>query len=81
MQEKTLQVIIHLKRGCQMEHDKVERRFKVGDVVMLNSGGPGMTISTVDYPGGWCYCKWFSVGGHVQADYFQPEMLMAKGGE
>lgn len=37
--------------------------FKAGDVVQLKSGGPHMTISTIDrvYDGGelYAWCDWF----------------------
>lgn len=32
-------------------------KFKEGDLVVLNSGGPTMTVSHYDY--GEVYCKWF----------------------
>lgn len=32
--------------------------FKVGDVVMAKSGGPAMTVCSVDADG--VYCKWHS---------------------
>lgn len=37
-------------------------KFKIGDVVKLNSGGPGMTVvEDLHYilPG-WVSCKWFT---------------------
>jgi uncharacterized protein YodC (DUF2158 family) len=36
--------------------------FKVGDVVRLKSGGPAMTIASIDREGPVrCYCVWFVV--------------------
>jgi len=34
------------------------KRFKVGDVVELNSGGPKMTVINDDVPG-LAKCEWF----------------------
>jgi uncharacterized protein YodC (DUF2158 family) len=31
--------------------------FNEGDVVMLKSGGPKMTINSINIEGG-CYCNW-----------------------
>jgi uncharacterized protein YodC (DUF2158 family) len=33
--------------------------FNVGDVVELKSGGPKMTVATVNDPPGKVWCQWF----------------------
>lgn len=52
--------------------------FKVGDVVVLKSGGPYMTIEVVSQEsqagGPEVYCKWFS-GDDVKSDTFKSDML------
>ena len=51
------------------------KKFEIGDVVTLNSGGPAMTIRSFDANGD-CRCEWFAEG---QADksvgFFHPDML------
>lgn len=34
-------------------------KFKVGDVVRLNSGGPFMTVTYIDEEDGKVYVEWF----------------------
>ena len=39
-----------------------EKRLKVGDIVVLKSGGPNMTVNWVDYDSysaNLCRCVWF----------------------
>ena len=52
--------------------------FEEGDVVKLKSGGPDMTVSTVDAPGtigsNYIKCNWFS-GAKRQTGKFQPDEL------
>lgn len=47
--------------------------FKVGDVVMLNSGGPKMTV--IDHHNGFVTAVWFSDGGVVEQYTFSQEIL------
>ena len=47
--------------------------FKVGDVVMLKSGGPSMTVSGRDING--VECMWFCNDGLIQNDLFPPKVL------
>jgi len=47
--------------------------FKVGDVVMLKSGGPWMTVNGLDTTS--VYTRWF-VDGHVHSDKFSPLALV-----
>ena len=35
----------------------MEKKIEVGDVVMLKSGGPEMTV--ISKKGSVCFCKWF----------------------
>lgn len=35
----------------------MEKKFKEGDIVCLKSGGPEMTVKSID--GGVIYCVWF----------------------
>jgi len=41
--------------------------FKKGDVVMLKSGGPKMTIKYLISDEDSCLCQWFDVNLHIQA--------------
>lgn len=50
--------------------------FKVGDVVILKSGGPDMTVLSVD----GVECQWKDVDGTVNTHTFHDVMLV-KGGE
>jgi len=56
-------------------------RFNVGDVVLLNSGGPDMTVSyngPVVFPSGTrddlVTCKWF-VGKELKSETFDEKLL------
>jgi uncharacterized protein YodC (DUF2158 family) len=46
--------------------------FKVGDVVLLKSGGPKMTVSEIDEDS--VFCRWFH-NNRVQSACFAPEQL------
>jgi uncharacterized protein YodC (DUF2158 family) len=55
-----------------------ERRFKVGDVVRLNSGGPSMTVSrlSVDTENGPCVeTVWLTEAGRELRGTFSEEWL------
>jgi uncharacterized protein YodC (DUF2158 family) len=45
-----------------------EQQFKPGDIVSLRSGGPRMTIASID--GQMAYCEWFSDDQHPQSKSF-----------
>jgi uncharacterized protein YodC (DUF2158 family) len=45
-----------------------DEQIKPGDVVSLRSGGPRMTIATVD--GSSAYCEWFSDDQQPQSRSF-----------
>jgi uncharacterized protein YodC (DUF2158 family) len=46
--------------------------FKPGDVVELKSGGPKMTIESIDADG--CFCRWF-IDKKIECGTFKPETL------
>lgn len=52
----------------------LEREWAVGDVVQLNSGGPGMTIVNVIREGHAYDCYWMS-GNRLQKGYFPKATL------
>jgi uncharacterized protein YodC (DUF2158 family) len=53
--------------------------FRVGDVVMLKSGGPRMTTTYVGpvafSEGDWVVCQWFDEYGELRQDIFEPERV------
>jgi uncharacterized protein YodC (DUF2158 family) len=55
-----------------------ESKFKVGDVVVLKSGGPAMTVCSVGV--GPVHCKWFPQGDYAKTVWepFGPETLMSE---
>jgi uncharacterized protein YodC (DUF2158 family) len=50
---------------------------KIGDVVMLASGGPAMTVNSVTQGAGeWnCECKWFE-GCECRKEFFAAQALV-----
>lgn len=48
--------------------------FKVGDVVVLRSGGPEMTVSDPNAYGGQVDCQWFG-GRKLEHGRFPPQSL------
>ncbi|WP_160122439.1 YodC family protein [Rhodovarius lipocyclicus] len=50
--------------------------LKVGDIVKLNSGGPLMTVHSVNQSSGeiWINCTWFG-NGEVNTAAFLQDML------
>lgn len=51
-------------------------KCEVGDRVVLNSGGPNMTVVAVGDMG--CVtCVWMQPGNEIGAHQFAPEMVMA----
>jgi len=57
-----------------MSNSESSQKLKIGDVVKLKSGGPDMTIKSIDESGTFIRCQWF-VGDKVEADYFSPDSL------
>ncbi len=45
-----------------------------GDIVQLNSGGPAMTINSIDDDNGRLLCLWFDDAGRHEAQ-FPPETV------
>lgn len=58
--------------------DKVTQRYKIGDVVKLNSGGPFMTVSGyvtgLEDKGNFVEVTWFD-DGRIEHSIFLEEML------
>lgn len=56
-----------------------QQAFVVGDVVQLKSGGPNMTVTTVE--GKEIFCEWFSGDSNEVKRYvFPPDALRKAGG-
>lgn len=57
----------------------IKMEFKIGDVVMLKSGGPNMTVKNIgeytfiNHPKGLC-CIWFE-GTKKNEDIFHPDSV------
>ena len=51
-----------------------KKKWKVGDVVELKSGGPAMTVCSTDLEGE-VECNWFSDESHIHSDTFTPPEL------
>ena len=49
--------------------------FNIGDIVQLKSGGPDMTVSSVDTEGNECECCWFN-RKKVETAKFNTEILV-----
>lgn len=47
--------------------------FQIGDIVVLKSGGPEMTVHGT--AGAELHCKWFA-GKKLENDFFLPDALM-----
>ena len=50
-------------------------KFKSGDIVMLKSGGPNMTIDSRDEYSNYYHCHWFA-GGKLQSGSFAEDTLI-----
>lgn len=54
-------------------------QLSVGDTVRLKSGGPTMTITTIDSPYGadlQAFCTWFKSSNETTTQYFPFEALV-----
>lgn len=49
-------------------------KFKIGDVVVLKSGGPEMTVENIDEQGN-VTCTWFDKDNNRKTETFKEEML------
>jgi len=60
-----------------MDNSKSNQELKIGDVVQLKSGGPTMTIESIDKSGGFIHCQWFAGDkfDKLEAGYFSPDSL------
>ena len=60
-----------------MNNSKSNQELKIGDVVQLKSGGPTMTIKSIDKSGGSIHCQWFAGDkfDKLENDYFSPGSL------
>ncbi len=52
-----------------------ERKFSIGSIVKLLSGGPVMTINDIDLKTSFMKCVWFSNGNCVSEFSFCPDAL------
>ena len=50
--------------------------FKRGDVVVLKSGGPRMTVDS-EQENGELWCVWFDGKNNRSGESFHPDLLMA----
>lgn len=55
-----------------------DEKLVVGDVVVLKSGSPEMTIHYIDSPMNQVYCKWFD-GKKLSEGIFSPQSLKKVG--
>ena len=55
-----------------------EEKFKVGDVVILKSGGPKMTVEDVE-AGDTIVCQWFITGQKLEYGSFPADSLERAG--
>lgn len=51
-----------------------KRQYKTGDIVMLKSGGPDMTVKGYDPINAQLICQWFA-GSKLNAGYFDPDSV------
>ena len=52
----------------------MEQQFNIGDVVVLKSGGPSMTVEHIDHDSQMVLCAWFD-GKEKKANSFPPGAL------
>jgi uncharacterized protein YodC (DUF2158 family) len=50
-------------------------RFSVGEIVQLKSGGPKMSVKSIDADED-VYCSWFA-GSKLSHGHFKPDQLVA----
>lgn len=49
-------------------------KYKIGDIVMLKSGGPSMTVDGIREHDGRIYCHWFA-GNKLHEGVFSPDAI------
>jgi len=73
MIKKLVLILVLLLGGCQIQ----ERRphYKSGDIVMLKSGGPKMTVIYDIYDDGIVYVQWIdNLGQPQRCSYYQSQI-------
>ena len=53
----------------------MKEEFNTGDVVTLKSGSLAMTVTNVQ-SGGYIFCIWMDIDGHVNERNFYKELLV-----
>jgi len=52
-------------------------KFNVGDIVQLKSGGPKMTVDSVDVSGPGLWAAWFAGAKHERAHFNENTLELA----
>lgn len=52
-----------------------QKKFRIGDIVRLKSGGPDMAVNDIS-PDGTIYCTWFS-GKKNEKSRFHPDVTLS----
>ena len=58
-----------------MDNSKSNQAFKTGDTVKLISGGPTMTVESINKYNGSINCQWFA-GKKLEEGDFPPDSLI-----
>lgn len=60
-----------------MSNSESSQELKIGDVVKLKSGGPTMTIHSIEKSGSSINCQWFAGDkfDKLENGYFSPDSL------
>ncbi len=55
----------------------MENKFEIGDIVRLKSGGPDMTVTSLDrYIDGVYFCAWFNGNNDLcEASYWDSSLI------
>jgi len=72
--------LARLRRGSHMSRTQKRAKrgimtFKSGDVVLVKSGSPRMTVTLVDPISGMVHCTWLDGNKHHTAE-FHPDVLV-----
>jgi uncharacterized protein YodC (DUF2158 family) len=54
---------------------KISEYMKCGDVVMLRSGGPTMTVRSISKNTGLIKVDWFAEGEHYEAEFYTDQLV------
>lgn len=52
--------------------------YSIGDIVVLNSGGPDMTITAISNGGHLLWCIWTDDNGEIRESSFRNVMVTAR---